>query len=382
MPGHLCRMCSRPLPERHLLHFRNMPKAAQFLPDERQLAEDAGIDLDIFQCAACGLVQTGNEPVPYYREVVRAAAFSEEMKAFRREQFDAFVRKHALHGKKLIEIGCGRGEYLSLFRETGVEAYGLEYSEESVGHCTGQGLRVTSGFVDHPDHALEYAPFDAFAVLNFLEHWPNPNASLSGIARNLSDGAVGLVEVPNFDIILKKNLFTEFISDHIFYFTRETLETLLRLNGFEMLECAEVWHGYILSAVVRKRTPCDIAGFSAARDHIQQGLDEFLQLHAAQGIAIWGAGHQALATIALLELADHVRYVVDSALFKQDKFTPATHLPIVPPDHLEREPVGAVIVMAASYSDEVARTIRQRWGDAFQLAILREQGLEILPRGT
>jgi SAM-dependent methyltransferase len=369
-------MCSRPLPERCLLHFRNMPKAAQFLPDERQLAEDAGIDLDIFQCAACGLVQTSNEPVPYYREVVRAAAFSEEMKAFRREQFDAFVRKHALHGKKLVEIGCGRGEYLSLFREAGVEAFGLEYAEESVRHCIEQGLNVARGFVERPDHALEHAPFDAFAVLNFLEHWPDPNASLSGIARNLSDSAIGLVEVPSFDMILQKNLFTEFISDHLCYFTRETLETLLRMNGFEVLECAEVWHGYILSAVVRKRKPCDVSQFDDTRHRLKSELDEFIRRHAECGVAVWGAGHQALAAIALLELAGKIEYVVDSAPFKQNRFTPASHIPIVAPERLETEPVGAVIVMAASYSDEVAGTIRRRWGSSIDVAILRDHGLE------
>lgn len=371
-------MCSRPLPERRLLHFRNMPKAAQFLPDEHQLAQDSGIDLDIYQCPACCLVQTSNEPVPYYREVIRAAAFSEEMKTFRREQFAAFVRKHALHGKKLIEIGCGRGEYLALFREAGVEAYGLEYAEESVNTCTSQGLPVTRGFVDRPDYALEHAPFDAFAVLNFLEHWPAPNASLSGIARNLSDGAVGLVEVPSFDMILKKNLFTEFISDHIFYFTRETLETLLRLNGFEVLECSEVWYGYILSAVVRKRKPCDVSEFDDTRHRLKSALDEFIRRHAGRGVAIWGAGHQALAAIALLELAGKVEYVVDSAPFKQDRYTPASHIPIVAPEHLDAHPVGAIIVMAASYSDEVASIIRRRWGPSIDVAILRDHGLEIL----
>ncbi len=369
-------MCSRPLPKRHLLHFRNMPKAAQFLPDERQLAQDTGIDLDIFQCASCGLVQTGSEPVPYYKEVIRAAAFSEEMKTFRREQFDAFVRNHGLRGKKLIEIGCGRGEYLALFREAGVKAYGLEYAEESIKHCIEQGLKVSRGFVDRPDCALEHAPFDAFAALNFLEHWPDPNASLSGISRNLADDGIGLVEVPSFDMILQKNLFTEFISDHVCYFTRETLEGLLRMNGFEVLECSEVWHGYILSAIVRKRRPCDVSGFGNTRNQLKAGLDEFIRRHAERGVAVWGAGHQALAAIALLELGGKIRYVVDSAPFKQNRFTPASHIPIVAPERLETEPVGAVIVMAASYSDEVAAIIRRRWGSSIDVAILRDHGLE------
>lgn len=373
-----CRICAAPLPEQPLLHFNNMPGAAQFLPDLAQLAADCGVDLTVFQCKQCGQVQTGSDPVPYYREVVRAAAFSEEMKAFRREQFVSFVRKHNLHDRKLLEIGCGRGEYLALWREAGVAAHGLEYAQASVEDCLRQGLPTIQGYVEQAGQELAGAPYDAFATLNFLEHWPDPNASLRGIAHNLRDGALGLVEVPNFDMILQRKLFTEFISDHLLYFTRETLETLLRLNGFEVLECKPVWHDYILSSVVRKRAPCDVSAFDHARQQLKTQIDAFLHRHAQQGIAIWGAGHQALAAIALLELGSNIRYVVDSAPFKQDKFTPASHIPIVAPAKLDSEPVGAIIVMAASYSDEVARTIRQRWGSTFQLAILRDHGLELL----
>ena len=64
--------------------------------------------------------------------------------------------------------------------------------------------------------------------------------------------------------------------------------------------------------------------------------------------------------------------------FKQDKYTPATHLPIVSPDALDSDPVEAVIVMAASYSDEVARIIRQKFTGNLNVAILRDFGLEVV----
>lgn len=373
-----CRVCAKPFPAARLLHFENMPKAAQFLPDAESLEQDKGVDLDVYQCPGCGLVQIGNQPVPYYKEVVRAAAFSGEMKAFRRQQFAAFVQKHALQGRKVIEIGCGRGEYLALLQEAGVEAHGVEYAEQSVQHCVDHGLKVTRGFVDAADYSLAHAPFDAFAVLNFLEHWPDPNAGLSGIAHNLCEGGIGLVEVPNFDMILRNNLFTEFISDHLFYFTRETLETALRLNGYQVIECSEIWYGYIISAVVKKRPRCDVSSFDHTRHHVKEELDDYIRRHGGKGVAIWGAGHQALATIALMGLSGKIKYVVDSAPFKQNKFTPASHIPIVEPGRLNTDPVGAIIVMAASYSDEVAKIIRRQHGDAIRISILRDFGLEIV----
>lgn len=374
-----CRVCGGTLPDACLLRFANMPAAAQFLPDAAGLDQDRGVDLEIYQCPGCGLVQSGNEPVPYYREVVRAAAFSDEMKAFRRRQFAEFAGKYGLAGKRVIEIGCGRGEYLALLREAGMAAEGLEYAEPAVRHCLELGLPAQRGYVDRPDTALAGTPFDAFVVLNFLEHWPDPNAGLRGIANNLAEAGLGLVEVPNFDMILDKSLFTEFISDHLFYFTRETLETTLRLNGFEVLECNAVWYGYILSAVVRKRSACDVSAFDGRHRQLKLEVDAFLRRHGQGGVAIWGAGHQALATIALLDLAEGVRYVVDSAPFKQNRYTAASHIAIVAPERLQADPVEAVIVMAASYSDEVARIVRERFPLVEHVAILRDYGLELVP---
>jgi SAM-dependent methyltransferase len=352
-----------------------MPRAAQWLPDAASLAEDRGVDLDVHECPGCGLVQTTGEPVPYFREVIRAAGFSDEMKVFRTTQFAEFARAHGLFGRKVIEIGCGRGEYLALLRQAGMDARGLEHGPAAVRHCREAGLRVEAGFVDSRDYAIPHAPYDGFAVLNFLEHWPDPNASLSGIAGNLADGGIGLVEVPNLDMMLRKSLFSEFIADHTLYFTRETLETTLRLNGFEVVECAEVWHDYILSAVVRKRPGCDVSSFEGGRLRLKRDVDDFIGRHRHAGVAIWGAGHQALATIALLGIAGDIRYVVDSAPFKQKRFTPASHIPIVEPGRLETEPVGAVIVMAAAYSDEVAGIVR-RSHPGLPVAVLRDTRLD------
>lgn len=378
MPVNKCRVCNHKFFEEPLLRYENMPKAAQFLPDAESIESDKGVDLKVCQCSGCGLVQLSNDPVPYYKEVIRAAAFSEEMKDFRMKQFGSFVQKYSLKGKKVIEIGCGRGDYLSIMQQFGVEAYGLEYSKESVKQCVKNGLKVSKGFMQSSTHKLDDAPFDAFYTLNFLEHLPDPNSTLRGIYNNLADDAVGLVEVPNFDMILRNKLFSEFISDHLFYFTMETLNTTLRLNGFEIIECNEVWHDYIISAIVQKRKKIDIAHFYKYQSQLKNEIEEYIRRFKDKKVAIWGAGHQALAVIALLNLAGKIKYVVDSAAFKQGRYTPATHLPIVPPNRLDSDTVDAIIVMAASYSDEVARIIRQKFDKNINISILRDFGLEMV----
>jgi len=354
-----------------------MPKSAQFLPDAESLGSDHGVELEICQCSGCGLVQLSNPPVHYYKEVIRSSAVSQEMEDFRKQQFRDFINKYSLRRKKIIEIGCGRGEYLSIMGEFADFAYGLESSEQSVEHCKMKGLNVTAGFVESADYIINNNPYDAFYILNFLEHLPEPNATLRGIYHNMTDEGIGLIEVPNFDMILKNKLFSEFIIDHLFYFTKDTLNSTLLLNGYDVLACKVEWYDYIISAVVRKKKKAEMADFYKYQNQIKDEVDIYLSRFQNKKVAIWGASHQALSIISLFNLAERIAYVIDSATFKQNKFTPATHIPIASPVKLHSEPVDAIIVMAAGYSDEVADIIRQKF-DNMNIAILRNFGLEII----
>ena len=371
-----CRICKNDLVS--ILTYNNMPKSAQNFPDESNLKEDKGVDLEICQCVGCDLVQLSNEPVPYYREVIRAAAFSEEMKEFRLRQFNQFVKKYSLKGKKVLEAGCGKGEYLSLMNEFGIDGYGTEYSKESVDYCNKNGLKVSQMFIEDGTEKIEGGKFDAFFILNFFEHVPNPNITLKGISNNLNDDGIGLIEVPNFDMMLRNNMFSEFINDHLFYFTRETLESTLSMNGFDVIECKEIWYDYIISAVVKKRERTDISRFVDYKEKVKKEINDYVDMFSEKKVAIWGAGHQALAIMSMTELGDKIRYVVDDAPFKQNKFTPATHIPIVSADKLDEDPVEAIIVMAASYSDEVIKKVKKKYRQNIHLAVLRDTGIEII----
>jgi SAM-dependent methyltransferase len=373
-----CRVCGRDLPGKPSLRYAKMPKAAQHLPDAASLAIEAGVDLEVCQCTGCGLVQLSNDPVPYYREVIRAAAVSDVLIQSKREQFASFVQQQALRGKRILEVGCGCGEFLSLLQPLDVTAFGLEYSESAVAECVKNGLCVSRGYPDRGAGALPGGPFDAFLLLMFLEHMPEPNVALQVIHDNLTDNAVGLVEVPNFDMVLRKKLFAEFTSDHLLYFTGETLRTTLHLNGFEVVESAELRNQYVLSLVVRKRGRLDVSAFRAHQERITADIKAYVSRFGAKRVAVWGAGHQALAILALTGVADSIRYVVDSAPFKQGRYTPATHVPIVAPEALHTDPVDAVIVMAASYSDEVAGIIRRELDRSMAVAVLRDFGLEMV----
>ncbi len=370
-----CRVCGGTFFKEPILVLKNMPCGAQSFLRKEELSKDKGVDLKIYQCSSCGLVQLAGEPVSYYREVIRATAYSQEMKDFRLKQFKKFLKKYELMGKKILEVGCGKGEFMELMQECGADVYGIEYSEENVKACLEKGLKVNRDFIFSENHRVKYAPFDGFYILNFLEHIPEINTFLRGIAYNLKPGAIGLVEVPNFEMILEKKMLTEFIPDHIFYFTLETLEQTLRINGFEVLEIGVIWHNYIISAVVKKREAYDLRDWQEELEKLKESLEKFLKDYKKEEVMVWGAGHQALVILSLTGIANKIYGVIDSALFKQGKYTPVTNLFIYPPEILKEKLIKAVIVMAGSYSEEVVQILQKNFKDVKKIAVV--EGLKL-----
>lgn len=360
-----CRCCGAKICDAPLLSYHNMPALAQNFPDADELDADHGIDLDIYQCPACGLVQLLAEPVAYYRDVIRAVAVSADMRDFRRQYFKDFVAKCNLTGKRVIEIGAGCGEYMQMLECEDVTVSGIEHLHASVEKAKAAGLDVYEGFVESSDYEIPKAPYDAFYIMNFLEHIPAPVEFLKGIAANLADDAYGLVEVPNGEAIFKECAFSEFMLDHLSYFSKESLRTLLNLAGFEVISCEVIWKDYILSAIVKRRKTMAVEGFISREKAFCEKINTFIDAAAKDGrkVAVWGAGHESLANIALSEIAPRIDCVLDSADFKQNKYTPATHVIIVSPDEIRARDIGAIIVMCGSYSDEVLRIIHEKYPD-------------------
>lgn len=359
----ICRCCGSRIIEAPLLTYHNLPGAAQNFPSYEYLNRDRGIDIAIYQCPCCGLIQLLQEPVYYYRDVIRAIAVSESMKEFRKSYFEDFIQKCRLRGKRLIEIGAGCGEYMEIMQSSDVQVFGLEHLRSSVETGNARGLHIFEGFVENEDDKIPGAPYDGFYTLNFLEHIPFPRAFLKGIAANLKEDAYGLVEVPNGDFIIDNQMFSEFMLDHLSYFTQQTLSVLLQQSGFEIQSCEVVWNQYIISALVKKRRKLDTAAFVKKQDRLIYAVNSYLteNLHSGKRIAVWGAGHQALAVMAMAKMQGKIECVIDSASFKQNRYTPATHIPVYSPEMIGQLGIDAVLIIAGSYSDEISKIIEKRY---------------------
>jgi len=353
-----CHLCSGALFPEPILQLKGMPKAAQYYPEKDEFTKDTGINLNIYQCSSCGLIQLRIDPVSYFREVITAATLSEKARASRLSQMKALVDRFGLKGKKVLDVGSGKGEMLDVMKEAGMSASGLEASQSSVETGKAAGRNMIEGYIGD-ECKIKGGPFDAFISLNYLEHLPFPGRIIRNIYDNTAVNAVGFVTVPNLEYLLKTKCFYEFVVDHLSYFTKRTLTTAFELNGFDVLECELINEDNDIAVTVKKKNRLDISGQYSEVESLIRDMQKILADYKSRGkkVAVWGAGHRTLALLALGKMKD-IEYVVDSAKFKHGKFTPSLHLKIVPPQHLEENKVDLVIVMVPGlYPGEVLKTL-------------------------
>ena len=409
-----CIACGRILPETSLFELTSAPASAQDIPDAKEVQNDEGVTLHLRQCGGCGLVQFDCEPVAYYRDVIRAGGGSSTMRELRASQYRHLIETYHLEGKTFFEAGCGRGEFLKFLQEFPVEIYGMEHKADLVETARKEGLRVWREFPEREDQRFGHSPeasmlpesgwsvpekpFDVFLSFNFLEHQPRPDIMLKAIWNNLAEDGMGLVTVPSLEYILEKGSYYELIRDHIAYYTFDTLRALLNHCGFEVLE-EEMINRDTLSMIVRKtampETDADAGaegvGAMTADASIIAPLTEGYEIVTAEvraltdrlaregkRLAMWGASHQGFTLASTSELGKHLAYIIDSAPFKQGRFAPASHVPIMAPDHYFEEPVDAVLIVAPGYTDEIAGIIKTRFGGKVETMTLRTNRIEHL----
>jgi len=154
---------------------------------------------------------------------------------------------------------------------------------------------------------------------------------------------------------------------------------LLKKNGFEVIKCDRLNRDTI-SAYVRKNKMHDLSSLKHNFNKLNASFRQYVdQVKAQKGtVAIWGASHQGFTILSTAELGEKIDYIIDSAPFKQGKYSPATHIPIISPNYFFEKKADAIIIVAPGYSEEIYRTIKEMYGPDVRIAILRSENLEIL----
>jgi 2-polyprenyl-3-methyl-5-hydroxy-6-metoxy-1,4-benzoquinol methylase len=141
-------------------------------------------------------------------------------------------------GLPLVDLGCGRGEWMELLRDQGFEPRGVDVSPAMVQHCRSRGLKVEQ---DGAIQWLMQQPENSCALLtgfHIIEHIPFSErlALVKHALRVLAPGGALILETPNPESVL--------VGSHTFFHdythtqpvTPTSLQFLLGYHGFVELK--------------------------------------------------------------------------------------------------------------------------------------------------
>jgi SAM-dependent methyltransferase len=164
---------------------------------------------------------------------------------------ETLLRKYTKPGDLALDLGCGDGRNLPKLLDAGLRAIGTDYSILRLGRAAEGRVGTTYDFLfmaDAKNLPIPAGSFDVVYCDQVLEHIPDPGAVLRSIRRILRPSGTLILGVPNegswyfqFKFRLKPGLRAN--TDHISFFTRDSLQKLLVESGLEARESVGVTWG-------------------------------------------------------------------------------------------------------------------------------------------
>jgi cyclopropane fatty-acyl-phospholipid synthase-like methyltransferase len=360
-------------------HVDRVPTNSCLLLDD--LAEARSLSsgvLDLAFCGACGFIFNREfDPAlaEYSSRYEETQAYSATFEEFGRDLASSWVERYGLHGRHVLEIGCGKGEFLVWMLEAGAgSGTGIDPGVRP-DRLTGIAAGRICWIADRYDDRWAHLQADAVVCRHTLEHIQPVRSFLSRLRTNLGDrdDVVVLFELPDVARVLQEAAFWDTYYEHCSYFSAGSLARLFRRCGFEVLDLARAYEDQYLLVEARPcATPAapgvrssledDLASLEAGISAFQRGYARLtsqwrsdLASVASSGgrVILWGGGSKAVAFLAALGEDERVDGVVDINPHKHGRFLAGTGHRVLAPAELRSLRPALVVAMNPIYLEEI-----------------------------
>jgi len=334
-----------------LLDFGMQPVCNRFLPSDA--GEEYLHPLSLGQCSACGVVQiiepapasalspqydwiVYNEPEDHLSQLADAISCLPEVTKVSAICGVSFFDKPLL--KILAERGFENVRRIDMQEELGINnpQAGVETIQDRLDEGTAISIKNGRGASD-----IVIASY-------ILEHAHDLQRFLGGLKELASPNGYIVIQVPYCERVKNRYDYSAIWEEHIFYFTSATLRNSLINSGlrplyferinYKLEDCLVVilqrdeqsefssLDETVLSAE-RLRAESFAETFGEHRERLKRFLEDRRSSHSP--VALFGAGHRACTFVNLLELGEHLEFIIDDDPHKQGLCMPGSRLPIL-----------------------------------------------------
>ena len=165
--------------------------------------------------------------------------------AERRLGWSRYARRLALdvfplhRGLRLLDFGCGNGDFLAIARDLGLDATGVEPDEQARLVARRSGAVVHAALDTLAVESQDSRPFDRITLKHVLEHLPEPVETVSRLAEQLAADGRMLIAVPNADArqaeVFRQHWIGYDMPRHLWHFNAATLTALTQRAGLRVV---------------------------------------------------------------------------------------------------------------------------------------------------
>jgi SAM-dependent methyltransferase len=334
-------------------------------------------------CGVCGFVSNmahDERMTEYSGRYEETQGFSATFGTFHEQLATRLIDRYDLRDKEIVEIGCGKGEFLALLCRLGHNR-GVGFDPGFVeGRLDSREVGEICVVRDFYSEKYADRKGDFVCCKMTLEHIHAAGQFVGTVRRGIGErpGTIVFFQVPESTRILREGAFEDIYYEHCSYFSPGSLERLFRRSGFEILEVGTEYGGQYLTIeakVTAEDRPdvnlrwndlAELRGYvgtfgERCRQKLagwRKRLDEFTT--EGRRVALWGSGSKGVSFLTTLGLNEEVTCVVDINPHRRGHYMAGTGHPIVGPDDLPSIRPEIIIAMNGIYREEIERDLVAR----------------------
>jgi SAM-dependent methyltransferase len=408
-----CRFCGAPL-RRSVVDLGMSPLCERYVEATALDEMEPFYPLNVRICESCFLVQLRAyvPPSEIFTEYAYFSSFSSSWVEHAREYVDSIAERLGLGPRSLVvELGSNDGYLLHRFVEHGVPVLGVEPARNVAAVAVDRGIPTVSVFfgVEAAERIVAQAhPADLIVANNVLAQVPDLNDFVKGVKRLLAPDGALTIEVPHLMRLIDGNQFDTIYHEHYSYFSFRTLRRILAAHGLAVVDVDELrTHGGSLRVYARhveaegdvrtsrieeltKRE--ELAGFETMEPYEAFGervreckrrlLDILISIkRERKSVVAYGAPGKGNTLLNYCGIrTDFIDYAADKNSYKQGRYLPGTHIPVVHPDLIAETRPDYILILPWNIKEEIMTELRYTadWGARFiipipEVAILAQQ---------
>jgi hypothetical protein len=394
--GTHCRFCEASI-ELTMVDLGKSPLCESYLPADRLESMEPFFPLHVRVCEQCWLAQLPSfvPPDEIFHEYAYFSAYSDSWVEHARAYVDMISDRLELRSDSLVvELASNDGYLLQHFLQKGVPVLGIDPAANVARAAEERGVPTLVEFfgVELAERLVGEGRL-ANLVLgnNVLAQVPDINDFIGGVAILLAPGGTATFEFPHLARLLEGLQYDTIYHEHFSYFSLTTIGKIVEAHGLRVIDVEELAsHGGSLrvyaahEADSREATPAvaeliaredadglrDAGRYHRFAEEVEESkwalLDVLIELRRAGkqvvGYGAPGKGNTLLNYCGIR--TDFLEYTVDRNPYKQGRFTPGTHIPILPPERIAETRPDAVVILPWNLAREIAAQLAytQEWG--------------------